>query len=151
MPFLHIIHILKIKWHISNNCKNHGYEHLKHCYIIKIHEVHTSSTAILGVVSNHWSRNAQFLFLFFVFLLLLFRAKSMAYGVSQARGQIGATAAGLRHSNTGSEPHLWPTQQLMATRDSWLNEQGQRSNPHSHGYYSDLDSFPLHHHGNSKS
>ena len=32
----------------------------------------------------------------------------MAYGNSQARGQIGATAAGLHHShsNAGSEPHL---------------------------------------------
>ena len=29
-----------------------------------------------------------------------------AYGVSQARGQIGDTAASHSHSNTGSEPHL---------------------------------------------
>ena len=43
----------------------------------------------------------------------LFRAAPMAYGSSQARGQIRAVAAGLRHShsNTGSEP------QLMATPD----------------------------------
>ena len=42
-----------------------------------------------------------------------------AYGGSQARGQIGAAAAGLRHSHshTRSEPHLQPTPQLTATPD----------------------------------
>ena len=46
---------------------------------------------------------------------MLFRAACMAYGASQARGQIQATAAGLHHSrsNVGSEPHLRPTPQLM--------------------------------------
>ena len=40
--------------------------------------------------------------------VFLFRATPAAYGSSQARGQIGATAADLRHShsNTRSEPHL---------------------------------------------
>ena len=40
------------------------------------------------------------------FFLLLFRATFMAYGGSQARGPIGAIAAGLHHShnNMGSEP-----------------------------------------------
>ena len=48
-----------------------------------------------------------------------FRAAHMAYGSSQARGQIGAIAAGLRqsHSNAGSEPCLQPTLQLTATLD----------------------------------
>ena len=43
----------------------------------------------------------------------------MAYGGSQARGPIGAVAAGLhhRHSNVGSELHLRPTPQLMITAD----------------------------------
>ena len=43
----------------------------------------------------------------------------MAYGSAQARGQIGAVAVGLHHShsNSGSEPHLQPTPQLMATPD----------------------------------
>ena len=56
-----------------------------------------------------------FIFYFFVFL----RASSMAYGDSQARGWIGATATGLHHSdsNLGSKPHLWPTPQLMAVQD----------------------------------
>ena len=55
----------------------------------------------------------------FYFILLLFRATPVAYGGSQARGRIGTTAAGLHHShsNTGSEPRLWPTPQLMAMTD----------------------------------
>ena len=40
----------------------------------------------------------------------------MAYGGSQAKGQIRAVAAGLplSHSNTGAELSLQPTPQLMA-------------------------------------
>ena len=40
-----------------------------------------------------------------------FRATPMAYGGSQARGQIGAVAARLYHSHSyvGSKPHLRPT------------------------------------------
>ena len=55
----------------------------------------------------------------FVFVLLS-RAAPEAYGGSQARGRIGAVAAGLHHShsNAGSKPHLQPTPQLTATRDS---------------------------------
>ena len=51
--------------------------------------------------------------------LLLFRAVPTAYGGSQARGLIGATAASLHHShsNARTEPHLRPTSQLMATLD----------------------------------
>ena len=47
----------------------------------------------------------------------IFRAAPAAYGGSQAKGQIGAVAAGLRQSdsNAGSEPHLQPTLQLTAT------------------------------------
>ena len=43
----------------------------------------------------------------------------VANGGSQARGPVGAAAAGLyhSHSNTRSEPHLPPTPQLMATSD----------------------------------
>ena len=52
-------------------------------------------------------------------LLLLFRATPMAYGGSQAKGLIRATAAGLQHSHSKdkSKPHLRPTPQLMATPD----------------------------------
>ena len=49
----------------------------------------------------------------------LFRATPAAYGGSQARGLIGAVAAGLHHShsNAGSQPSLQPTSQLTATLD----------------------------------
>ena len=47
----------------------------------------------------------------------LFKATPEAYGCSQARGRIGtaATSPHNGHSNSGSEPHLRPTPQLMAT------------------------------------
>ena len=65
---------------------------------------------------------SRFLFSFFFFLsffFLLFRAALVAYGVSKARGEIGAIAArhSHSHSNTGSKLHLQPTPQLMATPD----------------------------------
>ena len=52
-----------------------------------------------------------FLFLFVCFFFCFFRATPIAYGSSQARGEIRTTAASLHHSHsrTGSEPHLWPT------------------------------------------
>ena len=52
-------------------------------------------------------------------LFFLFRTAPAAYVSSQASGQIGGIAAGLRHShgNTGCEPRLRPTPQLMATPD----------------------------------
>ena len=61
--------------------------------------------------------------------LLLFRAKPMAYGGSQARDQIRSTAAGLRHShiNIESEQHLQPTPQLKAVPDPQPTDQGQGS------------------------
>ena len=76
------------------------------------------------------------LFLFLVFCL--YRAtpyKGVAYGVSQARGQIGAIAAGLchSHSNLGSKPRLQPTPQLVTTPDPQPTEQGQGWNPKPHG------------------
>ena len=58
--------------------------------------------------------------LFFFFWSFVFSAAApVAYGGSQARDQIGAVATSLchSHSNTGSEPRLWSTSQLMATRD----------------------------------
>ena len=46
-------------------------------------------------------------------------AAPAAYGGSQAKGLIGVVATGLcqSHSHTGSEAHLQPTPQLMATPD----------------------------------
>ena len=59
-------------------------------------------------------------FFFFFFCLFAFpRATPVAHGGSQARGRIEAVATGLHHShsNTGPEPCLQPTPQLMATPD----------------------------------
>ena len=55
---------------------------------------------------------------FFLFFFL-FRAAPRAYGSSQARGLIEATAASLHHyhSNMGSKLHLQSTPQLTATPD----------------------------------
>ena len=51
-----------------------------------------------------------------IFFSFFFRATPTAYGVSLARGRIGAIATGLQHShsNTRSKPHLRPTPQLTA-------------------------------------
>ena len=48
-------------------------------------------------------------FLSFFFISSFLRAAPAAYGSSQARGRIEATAAGLyySHRNTRSKPHLW--------------------------------------------
>ena len=56
-------------------------------------------------------------FLSLSFLLSAFRVIPMAYGSSQARGRIGATAVGLCHSNMRFQLCLWPTPQLTATLD----------------------------------
>ena len=58
--------------------------------------------------------------IYFIFLsFYLFRAIPVAYGGSQARGLIGAVAAGLHHShsNVVSELRQRPTPQLTATPD----------------------------------
>ena len=53
------------------------------------------------------------------FVCVFFRATPEAYGGSQVRDRIGATAAGLyhSHSNTRSKPCLRPTLQLAETPD----------------------------------
>ena len=66
---------------------------------------------------------SSFLPSFLSFFLCLSPAAPVPCGSSQARVRIGATATGLHHnhSNAGSEPHLGPTPQLMATLDRMLN------------------------------
>ena len=82
-------------------------------------------------------------------LFIYVRATPAAYGSSQIRGRNWSHSWSLHHSrsNTGSEPCLQPTPQLTATLDPQPTEQGQGSNPQLHG--SQLDSFLLHHDGNS--
>ena len=67
----------------------------------------------LSLIAFWHSRMFQIHLFFFFFL---FRAVSMAYGSSQARGLTGATASSQCHSHSSarSEPHLQPTSQLMA-------------------------------------
>ena len=71
-----------------------------------------------GEATSSWC--TAFLFFFFsVSFIYLFRATPVACESSQARGQIGAAAAGLHqsHSNTGSELCLQPIPQLRAMLD----------------------------------
>ena len=72
------------------------------------------------------------LFLYF----FLFRAAPATYGSSQARDRIGAAAASLHHSHTGSKPYLRPTPQLTLseTREQTciLMDTSQVLNPLSH-------------------
>ena len=66
------------------------------------------------------SKSVMRLYDFFFFCLFAFsRAIPTVYGASQARGLIGAVAAGLcqSHSNIGSKPCLRPIPQLTA---SWI-------------------------------
>ena len=64
-----------------------------------------------------------------------FRAASSAHGGFQARGIIGAVAAGLyqSHSNPRSKPCLRPTPQLTATPAPYPTEWGQGLNLQPHG------------------
>ena len=61
----------------------------------------------------------MFSIIIIICLFVFSRAAPTAYGGSQARGPIGAVAAGLdhSHSNMGSKPHRQPTPQLMAMPD----------------------------------
>ena len=71
------------------------------------------------ILKNLTGLYTSILCILFLFIFCFFRASLTAYGNSQARGSIGATAAGLHlsHSNAESKPHLQPTPQVMATLD----------------------------------
>ena len=71
---------------------------------------------------ERWDLNPFSFLFFFLFLFGLFafsRAAPAAYRGSQARGPVGAVAAGPHqsHSSARSELHLRPTPQLMAVPD----------------------------------
>ena len=72
-----------------------------------------------GPQKREEKKKRMMLALGFCFCFCLFMATLAAYGGSQARGQIGAVAAGLHHSHTNvrSELHLQPTSQLTAMLD----------------------------------
>ena len=72
-----------------------------------------------------------FLFFCFVLFCFVFRAASVVYGCSQARGEIGATAASLYHSHSNTElpltytrPHLPPPPSLPS-QQRWLISDSQ--------------------------
>ena len=70
------------------------------------------------IITSFWvPGNTTIIYNYYFFCL--FRVTPAAYGGSQARGWIGATAASLHHShsNEGSEPCLWPTPPLTAMPD----------------------------------
>ena len=81
--------------------------------------------SILHTGFNLWntldSVEKTFIFIYlFIYLFLVFcpfRAAPVACGASQARGLMGAVAAGLRHSHMGSELCPRPTPQLTAMPD----------------------------------
>ena len=89
------------------------------CYICFIHSLLFYLLILSHNLCKHPKQDWLKTFLANVFLFLLFRAAPVAYGSSQARGRIGATAAGLHHShsNAGSEPRLLPTPQFMTMLD----------------------------------
>ena len=62
------------------------------------------------------SRALNTLFFFF-FFFSFFRAAPVAYGSSQARGQIRPTAEAYTTATTVSKPHLQSTLQLAAMTD----------------------------------
>ena len=66
-----------------------------------------------------WSLGNILLLLFFFFVFCPLMAAPAAHGDSQARGLIGAIAAGLYYSQSNArlEPRLRPTPQFMATPD----------------------------------
>ena len=94
---------------------------------------------VAGLWALHSKDNGGVLPLLFFFCLFVFlpfsEAASAAHGDSQVRGRIAAVATGLHQScsNAGSELRLQPTPQLRATPDPQPTEQGQGSNPQSHG------------------
>ena len=49
---------------------------------------------------------STYIFKNFTFLLIFFRTTPTAYGISQARGQIGAAAASLHHSHSNTKSEL---------------------------------------------
>ena len=63
-----------------------------------------SKPSLQNMRENNVSGNTMaFLFFFFFFSFCLFKAAPMAYGGTQARGRIGAVAAGLCHSHSNRD------------------------------------------------
>ena len=92
-----------------------------------------------GNVRKHTSKRQDIFVIFFFsffFFFFGFIGPHSCHMEAPRRGQIRATATGLRHShsNVGFELHLSSTPQLKATPDPSPTEWGQGSNLYPHGY-----------------
>ena len=91
-----------------------------------------------SVITLWWQKGDFFFFLFSLslFFFAFWGPHLQHMEIPTLGSQIRTTAASLHHShsNLGSEPHLWPTPQLMAMPDPWTTEWDQGSNSHLHGY-----------------
>ena len=73
-----------------------------------------------------------FVYLFFFLQMHLWLMEVPSRG---AKLELQLPALHNSHSNAGSQPHLPPAPQLMATPDPEPTEKGQGSNPHAQGHY----------------
>ena len=96
---------------LGGSCSNAG--SLTHCARPGIKPVSHRSRCIIDPAGPQQELSLLLIFFFF------FTAAPVAYGSSEARGQIRVAAAGLchTHSNSGSELPLWPAPQLIAMPD----------------------------------
>ena len=81
------------------------------------HSSSDNAWSLTHCVTRELPRYPIYIYSFFAFF---FKAASVAYGSSQARGWNRATDTRLccSHSNVGYQEHLWPTPQLRATMDT---------------------------------
>ena len=90
-------------------CPSQNTQGLIHAYLVFSEHFHT-----------HYPQTSyRLLFIYLsIYLFIYFRAAPVAYGSSQARGQIRAIAAGLpQPQQMGIQAILQPTPQLTATPD----------------------------------
>ena len=90
-----------------------------YAFLIRMFTTYEGFIGLNSTVSKLFLVYFFFVFCLFICLFAFSGATPAAYGGSQARGQIGAVAIGLcqSHSNTGSQPRVRPTPQLVAMPD----------------------------------
>ena len=97
-------------WLLQNNAVNNAAVNIcEHVFVWVYVSISFQYIPRCGIAGSY--ANSMFNFLF-----VCFRATTAKCGRSQARGQVGATAASQHHShcNVGPKPHLQPMPQLMA-------------------------------------
>ena len=112
--------LLPPNWCLSTELKRRCHLSSPHCKVdtSHCHPLHPEGLQQNKAHSIATSAVSPFIYLFKLFFAL--RAAPVAYGSSQARGGIQAATPSLchSHSNTRSEPHLWPTLQLASNSRS---------------------------------